>query len=129
MTLIDLQKSKMTLSVKITWIIIIIVALIINSIFPFSAWLIILNFVPVILTSYLIITYSKEFKFNTPWGIPYLIIVFINISILENIFSKAATYYNLTYLTAITIKLSFAILLFVVVTLLVKKSQQVVKEI
>jgi hypothetical protein len=120
-----LKKSKMTLSFKIIWIMATILGLVLNSKLPFSVWLIMLNLVPLLLTVYFFIAHSHEFKLNTPWGIPYSIIVYMNTSILEGLFSKAATFYNLLEASVLIIKFSFVFLLFMFIALSIKRRQNI----
>ncbi|HEX8546204.1 MAG TPA: hypothetical protein VF691_04535, partial [Cytophagaceae bacterium] len=91
----------MTLLLKTIWIIVTILGLVLNSIFPSSVWLVILQLISIVLTGYILIFYSDQFKFNTPWGIPYFILLFLNLSILERLLSDIASYYNLTNSSAL----------------------------
>jgi hypothetical protein len=113
----------MTLFLKTIWIIVTILGLVLNSIFPSSDWLVILQLLSIVLTGYILICYSDQFKFNTPWGIPYFILLFLNLSILERLLSDLVSYYNLTNSSALTIKL-FVALSFILLALRIGKHRK-----
>jgi len=81
--------------IRLIWIIITIAFLGLNSALNYSSILGVLNLIPLIMTGYIMTTYRNEFKYNTPWGIPYYLLMFINIRNFEKTINRAASSYGL----------------------------------
>ncbi|MDB5013067.1 MAG: hypothetical protein JWQ25_1269 [Daejeonella sp.] len=113
----------MTLRTKMTWITLTVMMLLLNSIVKDALWMVFLNLIPLAFTCYIIVCHHKEFRYNTPWGIPYFLLTFLNIRRMEEALRKATNLYVSNNTIAVLLQFAFVFIVAATVLVLVRRKQ------
>ena len=68
----------MDLKKRVIWISIFVLSLITTYFFKVFPWILLINSIPLLYGVYLFISFNKDFRYNTPWGIPHFIFFIIS---------------------------------------------------
>jgi hypothetical protein len=112
--------------IRLIWITITITFLVLNSALNYSLFLSILNLIPISTTGYIITSYYNEFRWNTPWGIPYFFLVALNFSNFEKTIVKSASSLGVGDSFALLLKWALLILFAIIVWVIIRQKQKLV---